>query len=219
MALEVIRIGKEERVCVSSLEIAEVFEKEHKNVLADIRNICDKIGTAEFLALFCEQTYKASNGKTNPMFVMNRDGFDLLVFGYNGEKAMKYKLDYIKRFRAMEKLLTEKNIEREKGMVVRLALTKALQTSAENERMHGHAYPTYTNMIYKILFGRNAKELREFFELDKKANIRDCFTKEQLEQVQASEQLVSGLIALGWQYEQIKEFVEQNNTRKLMLAN
>ena len=217
MALEVIRLSKEEKVCISSLEVADVFGKEHKHVMRDIRELgCSEEFNATNFGLI---KYKDTRNRTQEAYVMTRDGFTLLVMGYTGEKAMKFKEDYIKQFNNMEKLLTEKLIEREKGVVVRLALTKALQNSIENERMHGHAYPTYTNMIYKILFGMNAKELREYFNLDKKANIRDCFTKEQLEQVQASEQLVSGLIALGWKYDQIKEFIEQNNTRKLMLAN
>ena len=50
------------------------------------------MSTAEFSALFFSATYKASNGKSNPMYYMNRDGFTLIVMGYTGEKAMKFKL-------------------------------------------------------------------------------------------------------------------------------
>lgn len=215
MALELIKLNNQEKICVTSLEVAETFEKEHKHVMRDIR----ELGCSENFrqSNFGQSAYMNAQNKKQPLYYMTRNGFILLAMGYNGEKAMKFKEEYIERFDAMEKLLQEKVLEREKGIVVRQALTKALQQSQENERMHGHAYPTYTNLVYKVLFGMNAKELREHFQIDKQANIRDCFTKEQLEQVQSSEQLVSGLIALGWQYEQIKEFVEQNNTRKLML--
>lgn len=61
------------------------------------------------------------------MYYMNRDGFTLLVMGYTGEKAMKFKLAYIRQFNAMEKALFERIKEREKGIAVRQALTKALQ--------------------------------------------------------------------------------------------
>lgn len=161
MLVEVKRVNKEEKTVVSSLDVAETFEKEHKHVLEDVRRISDNLDTAEFSALFYETEYKASNGKKNPMYLMNRDGFTLLVMGYTGEKAMKFKLAYIKQFNAMEKALQGKLIEREKGIAVRQSLTKALQQSTENERMHGHAYSTYTNCIYKVLFGKNAKQLRE----------------------------------------------------------
>lgn len=39
------------------------------------------------------------------MFVMNRDGFTLLAMGFTGDKALKFKLDYIAAFNKMEKEL------------------------------------------------------------------------------------------------------------------
>ena len=146
---------------------------------------------------------------------MTRDGFTLLVMGYTGELAMKFKEAYIKQFNAMERALRGKQIEREKGIAVRQALTKALQQSTENERMHGHAYSTYTNCIYKVLFGMNASQLREKFGIARKDNLRDCFTADELSAVQSMECLVSGLVDCGWEYDQIKTFIEQNNIRRL----
>lgn len=195
--------------------MAETFGKEHKNVLADIRNIQEEISSAEFSALFYAMQYTASNGKKNPMFYMNRDGFTLLVMGYTGEKAMRFKLAYIKQFNAMEELLKGKLLEREKGIAIRQALTKAIQLSGENERMHGHAYSTYTNVIYKSIFGKNANQLREKYGIGKKDELRDCFNKEELQSVQSAEMLVSSLIAYGWGYEEIKDFITKNAPRQL----
>lgn len=218
MLVEVKRVNKEEKTVVSSLDVAETFEKEHKHVLEDVRRISDNLDTAEFSALFYETEYKASNGKRNPMYLMNRDGFTLLVMGYTGEKAMKFKLAYIKQFNAMEKALQGKLIEREKGIAVRQSLTKALQQSTENERMHGHAYSTYTNCIYKVLFGKNAKQLREELGISKKENLRDYLPVEQLRAVQSMECLVSGLVDCGWGYDQIKEFIQKNNAMMQLAA-
>lgn len=164
---------------------------------------------------FEESTYINSQNKKQPMFLMTRDGFTLLVMGYTGELAMKFKEAYIWQFNAMEKTLRSKQIEREKGIAVRQALTKALQQSTEENRMHGHAYSTYTNCIYKVLFGMNANQLRDKFSIGKKDNLRDYFTQEELSAIQSMECLVSGLVACGWEYEQIKHFIEQNNMKKL----
>lgn len=212
MLVEVKRINKVEATVVSSLDVAETFEKNHRDVMESIRNIESNISTAEFSALFFLDSYKASNGKSNPMYLMTRDGFTLLVMGYTGEKAMRFKLAYIKQFNAMEKALQGKLIEREKGIAVRQSLTKALQQSAENERMHGHAYSTYTNCIYKVLFGKNAKQLRQTLGIGPKDNLRDYLSAEELRAVQSMECLVSGLVDCGWGYDQIKEFIQQNNT-------
>lgn len=218
MLVETRKISKGKEVTVvTSLDVAETFGKEHRNVLADIRNIQNDISSAEFSALFYEETYTASNGKKNPMYLMNRDGFTLLVMGYTGEKAMKFKLAYINQFNQMEELLKGKLIEREKGIAVRQSLTKAIQQSSENEGMHGHAYSTYTDIVYRTVFGKTAKQLREEYEIDKKANLRDYFTAEELEKVQSIEMIISGLVNCGWGYNEIKEFIT-NPAKKLIAA-
>ena len=212
MLVEVKRVNRAEMTVVSSLDVAETFDKNHKDVMESIRNIESSISRAEFSALFFLDSYRASNGKSNPLYLMTRDGFTLLVMGYTGEKAMRFKLAYIKQFNAMEKALQDKLVEREKGIAVRQSLTKALQQSTENERMHGHAYSTYTNCIYKVLFEKNANQLREELGISQKENIRDYLPEEQLRAIQSMECLVSGLVDCGWGYDQIKEFIQKNNT-------
>ena len=215
MLVEIKKMNKEEVTVVTSLDVAETFEKNHRDVMESIRNIGEAISTAEFSALFYLDSYKASNGKTNPMYLMTRDGFTLLAMGYNGDKAMKFKLAYIKQFNEMEKVLIGKQKEREKGIAVRQALTNALQQSQENERMHGHAYSTYTNIVYKAVFGKDAKRLREEYGISKKENLRNYFSEEELKAVQSVEMIVSGLVNCGWGYEQIKEFVMNQNLKML----
>lgn len=213
MLVETAKINKQEVTVVTSLDIARTFEKEHRNVLADIRKLeCSD----EFRLLNFEQSsYLNEQNHKQPMYYITRDGFTLLAMGYTGEKAMKFKEAYIKQFNAMELMLQGKLIEREKGIAVRQSLTKALQLSVENERMHGHAYSTYTNCIYKVLFGMNANKLREHYGISKKDNLRDCFSAEELRAVQSMECMVSGLIDCGWGYDKIKAFIAENNVKKI----
>ena len=215
MLVEIAKINKEEVTVVSSLDVAETFGKEHYHVIEDIRKIGETISSPEFSGLFNLSSYKASNGKTNQMYIMTKDGFTLLAMGYTGEKAMKFKLAYIKQFNVMEKALNGKLIEREKGIAVRQSLTKALQQSTENDRMHGHAYSTYTNCIYKVIFGMNANQLREKYQIGKQENLRDHFTEEELKAVQSMECLISGLVDCGWDYDKVKAFIEQTNTKNI----
>lgn len=217
MLVEMKKLNKRERIVVTSLDVAETFEKEHYHVMENIREIQSKISTPEFSGLFYEDEYKASNGKKNPMYLMTRDGFTLLVMGYTGEKAMKFKLSYIKQFNAMEEMLQGKIIEREKGIVVRQALTKALKESGEDERMHNHAYSLYTDLVYKAVFGKNAKQLREEYGITKQDNLRDFFAQEELAKVKSVEMVVSGLVECGWGYDEVKSFII-NSTRKLIAA-
>jgi Rha family phage regulatory protein len=216
MLVEIAKINHEERTVVSSLDIAETFGKEHRRVLQDIR----EIGCSEEFRLhnFVQSSYENSQGKQQPMFLVTRDGFVLLAMGYTGELAMRFKEAYIKQFNAMESALREKLVEREKGIAVRQALTKALQQSTENERMHGHAYSTYTNVIYKVLFGMNAAQLREKYQIKASDNLRDFFTQEELRAIQSMECLVSGLVDCGWEYTAVKDFITKTNAHNLLCA-
>lgn len=214
MLVEVSKINKQEVTVVSSLDVAETFEKRHADVLRDIENLgC----STEFRERnFALSEYKVEgNNKKYPMYYITCDGFTLLAMGYTGEKAMKFKEAYIKQFNVMEKMLQGKLIEREKGIAVRQSLTKALQQSTETERMHGHAYSTYTNCIYKVLFGMNANKLIEHYGILKKDNLRDCFTAEQLRDIESMEMLVSSLINCVWGYDRIKSFIEVTNVKKI----
>ena len=132
-----------------------------------------------------------------------------------GEDARKYFLGCEQMLARLAEEKHKTEIERAKGIAVRQALTKAIQQSNENERMHGHAYSTYADVIYKALFNKNAKQLREEYGIEKKDNLRDCLTSEELKKVQDAEMLVSSLIAYGWGYDEIKNFIIEQTKRFL----
>lgn len=90
----------------SSRQIAENFGKEHKDVLRAIENI--KAQNCALTSMFFEATYTAGTGKAYPMYLMNRDGFSLLVMGFTGKAALEWKLKYIAAFNAMEKQLAQR---------------------------------------------------------------------------------------------------------------
>lgn len=105
---EIVFRDANDQAVTSSLLVAEKFGKEHKHVLDSIRKLIE--GCAEISAdpMFEETTYvNEQNGQVYPMFLMNRDGFPLLVMGFNGKKAMQFKLDYINEFNKMEKMIRD----------------------------------------------------------------------------------------------------------------
>lgn len=93
--------GQNDQVITTSLLVAETFEKEHRNVLKSIRKLMSATNVA-VAQMFDETTYVNEQGKEQPMFVMNRDGFTLLAMGFSGEKALEFKVKYINAFNAME---------------------------------------------------------------------------------------------------------------------
>lgn len=100
--------GESNQVLTNSLLVAEKFGKEHKRVLQDIRDL--KCSNQFKQHNFVLSSYCNDQNRELPMYVMNRDGFTLLVMGYTGEDAMKFKEDYIDSFNKMEKILKEQSI-------------------------------------------------------------------------------------------------------------
>ena len=99
------------RPVTTSLDIAEKFEKLHKEVLRAIRNVeCSQ----EFNRRnFAPVEYLDAKGEKRPMFQITRDGFAFLAMGFTGKKAALWKERYIAAFNAMEaELLAQVNGKR-----------------------------------------------------------------------------------------------------------
>lgn len=96
---ELVRI-KNEQMVVGTLDISENFEKNHQHVLETIRNLTVENSTVK--NMFFESTYVNDRGREYPEYLMNRDGFSLLVMGFTGKKALDWKLKYIDAFNRME---------------------------------------------------------------------------------------------------------------------
>ena len=97
----------EGRVTTTSLKIAEVFGKLHKNVLKVIESlqVPDKWHKLNFEPMQIDQ--KIGNGATrkDKAYSITRDGFMFLVMGFTGAKAAAFKVAFIEQFNAMEKAL------------------------------------------------------------------------------------------------------------------
>ncbi|MEO5350995.1 MAG: Rha family transcriptional regulator [Magnetococcus sp. YQC-3] len=90
------------KATILSTVVAELFEKEHKNVLASIREIengTEKVGTG---LNFQPSEYTDSTGRTLPAYRLTRDGFLFLTLGFTGKKAEAWRWKVIDAFNAME---------------------------------------------------------------------------------------------------------------------
>lgn len=90
---------KNNQVVVSSRKVAEKFGKEHRNVLASIREILVAENSA---TKFYQEASHYYRGRKFPEYLMNRDGFTLLAMGFTGKEALQWKLKYIAAFNEME---------------------------------------------------------------------------------------------------------------------
>ena len=67
---------------VTSQQLAEVFGKEHYNVLRDIRETVAKCSKSFCALNFEGAEYLDEQGKSRPMYLMTKDGFTMVAMAY-----------------------------------------------------------------------------------------------------------------------------------------
>lgn len=103
---KIIELVKENgQVYATSKQIAEDFGKQHAHVLRDIDML--KKDVSIFGEMFIETKILDKYKREQRAYNLTKDGFTLLAFGFNGKKAMQFKLDYINAFNEMERQLKE----------------------------------------------------------------------------------------------------------------
>ncbi|EJD1796178.1 Rha family transcriptional regulator [Campylobacter coli] len=140
-----------DEIFANSLQIAEVFEKDHSNVLKAI----DKLPNDEFKSSnFKYDSYFDKKSEQRRMINLTRDAFSLLVMGFTGEKAYKWKVEFIKAFNEMEKRL--RNIEYEKHD--KLAFRQSLGYKSQLAQQKEH----YENKIKALKYDLEKKKELSF---------------------------------------------------------
>lgn len=207
--VNLVKFGQEEEPATTSLNVAEVFGKRHGDVLRAIKNMEFPDGDDFGRRNFALSSYINEQGKEQPMYVMTKDGFSLLVMGFTGSLAMKFKVAYIRQFNKMEQMLqrreTKRLAARQAGIAARRTMTDELRDSGEPERMHGHAYSTYTQLAYKTALGENLNQTRKRLNLSKGDSVRDHLDATELKRLDSTERVISGLLSFGLDYSQIKD--------------
>jgi Rha family phage regulatory protein len=190
---------------VDSLYVAERFEKEHKNVLRDIAKITDpKSGLSkEFARLNFEPiSYTDGWNRKQKAYAMTRDGFTMLVMGYTGQKAMKFKELYIKRFNKMEQFIKTLVSARKEFPL----LTENIKLLHDNPKPYH--FSNECDMLNRIVIGMSAKQFRLVNGIEKGKSIRPYLSDEQISMLETLQKVDVGLLVAVPDYEQRKRYLE-----------
>mgnify|MGYP004511147701 FL=1 len=190
---------------VDSLFVAELFEKNHKEVLRDIRKITDPLSglSEEFRQRnFAPSSYRNQQNKKQPCYYLTRDGFTMLVMGYTGQKAMQFKELYIKRFNEMEKVIKSLVAARQEFPL----LTDNIKLLHESPKPYH--FSNECDMLNRIVIGMTAKQFRIANGIDKGKSIRPYLSKKQIEMLEILQKVDVGLLAAFPEYEQRKRHLE-----------
>lgn len=190
---------------VDSLFVAEFFEKEHFHVLRDIAKITDtKSGLSENFteSNFEPSAYKDKTGRKLPCYYMTRDGFTMLVMGYTGAKAMRFKELYIRRFNEMESFIKTLVSARQEFPLL----------TANIKLLHDNPMPYHfsneCDMLNRIVIGMTAKQFRLVNGIEKGKSIRPFLSEEQIAMMEILQKVDVGLLVAVPDYEQRKRHLE-----------
>jgi len=189
---------------VSSRTITELFnepghEKTHSDVLKIIRRIDENLAGDFFFANFKKKSFK-NRGKSYPEYHMSRKAYTMVIMGFNGPEALKYKVQYIEAFEAMIQLIKTRQIS--KGGF--RFMTDSIQAiGAEN-------YYQEADMINTVVLGMTAKKYKEIHGVNTKGKTRDAVAVEQLNKLDESQKMNGRLIAAGLPFKQRKTIIMQS---------
>lgn len=200
-----ICVDTHDTALVDSLYVAEYFEKQHKHVLRDITKITQpKSGLSEEFVKrnFIADTYTDSTGRKLPCYQMTRDGFTMLVMGYTGTKAMRFKELYIKRFNEMESFIKTLVVARQEFPL----LTDNIKLLHDNPKPYH--FSNECDMLNRIVIGMSAKQFRLANGIEKGKSIRPYLTKKQLDMLEVLQKVDVGLLVAFPNYEERKRHLE-----------
>lgn len=195
---------------VDSLFVAEFFEKRHDHVIRDIRKItAPKSGLSDnFIhSNFKADSYKDSTGRKLPCYFMTRDGFTMLVMGYSGQKAMKFKELYIRRFNEMESFIKTIVSARQEFPL----LTANIKLLHENPKPYH--FSNECDMLNRIVVGMTAKQFRLANGIEKGKSIRPYLSEEQITVLDTLQKVDVGLLVAVPDYQQRKRHLEWYKTK------
>lgn len=113
---------------ITTLEIAEMMEMKHYQVLEKLegtkksKGIIEILGDHEIMVskYFIESSYKDTSGKENKCYLVTKLGCDFLANKFTGEKGILFTVKYVERFNDMEHQINQLPLTERPGEVANL---------------------------------------------------------------------------------------------------
>lgn len=185
--------------------VAQYAQVRHKTVNELIRKHEADLKEFGLLVFEMEAVERARGVKYAKVYHLNEQQATLLItYLRNTEPVRRFKKALVRGFFEARQELARREVERAIKAPVHRTLTDAIRDSGENERMHGQAFPTYINLIYKAVMGRTAAQMRKDAGLPKGADVVPLLTADELARVTKREAQVTTLLDCGMTYDAIQ---------------
>lgn len=116
------------KTTLTTLEVAEMMEVSHNDILRKIEGRKDRKGYIQILGesqmavtdYFIKSTYRTEQNKEMPCYEVTRLGCDFLANKFTGEKGVIFTARYVKRFHDMENQIKQIPLTEQPGEVAKL---------------------------------------------------------------------------------------------------
>ena len=122
---------------LTSIEVAEMVGKEHHKLLRDIKTYVEQLGQSNFgyTDFFIESTYKSSQNKKLPCYLITKKGCEFIANKLTGTKGTLFTATYINRFNEMEEFIKETSSIEEMKIKASQDRAKAMLLNAQNRAL------------------------------------------------------------------------------------
>ena len=123
---------------VDSRQVAEAVEKNHANLMREIRTYCGYLTeiNLDLSDFFIENSYQDSTGRTLPCYLITRKGCEMIANKMTGQKGVTFTALYINAFHSMERQIQKQYTDMQVlEMKAKADRAYAMKLNAENRRL------------------------------------------------------------------------------------
>lgn len=226
------KFGLEEvngEILTTSLNVAEIYGKEHKDVMKKIRHfieIIPELGEGTFAL----GSYKDQNNQDRPMYLMDRKGFAMLVNKFTGDKALIFTAKYTDAFERMAELVLQLREETNALYNVAISDESQLQRQYDADRIKYSVRnidrilteSDYTNLeanVDKIIDVHVHLKKKDRYEYHKNLNATDYKQRIVTMIDEKLEAILESSIPMNPMYRMTGEYVLNNLKRRYIETN
>lgn len=98
---------------LTSIEVSEMVNKDHKNILRDIKKYIEELGELKIepSSFFTDSIYLSEQNKTLPCYLVTKKGCEFIAHKLTGIKGTEFTAKYINKFHDMEDTIQDNLFE------------------------------------------------------------------------------------------------------------
>lgn len=198
--------------------IAEYGGEEHESVIRLISKYQKELRYFGKLHSLKEEypdlkSEKSKRGRPSKIFHLNEEQATFLItLMKNTPQVVLFKKDLVKEFFTIRKELEKRRLKRDAELKSRKELTDKIKVYLGNNNFK---FIAFTQMIYRVLFEKDAQGLREAFQIeDKKKSPKDFMPVQDVELIRKAEEKALTMLELGYDYQNVKEQLDKIFNKK-----